>query len=470
MIELIISNFNFDKISWVLRKRIIFIVLATVLGGTLLGYGKYRSNRVIYRSQVSMYVYSDPSYRYETNINVSNSEFAAAKNLVKSYMMVLTSNNVLSKVINQLGLQTTEASLASRISSSAIADTSIFYIYVTSTDPYVSMEVANALADIAPDEIARVVKSGGIEVIDHATLPTAPFATANIPKYTIFGAGVGFALSLALSLLFGLLDSVIRKKSELLSWFDLPILGEVPIIYDPSKKVKANKILNDNAPFSLNEAYSMLRTNLQFSSRGEKCPVFGITSTDSGDGKTMNIINIAISFAKLGKKVLLIDCDLRNPSIHKHLNIEQNQMGLSQYLAGIEDKVNVHEFEVKDLAILTAGLIPPNPSDLIGSSRMERLIETMKEEFDYIFIDMSPIGTVSDPLQFVSLLTGYLIVVRNNVSKINDLKSIVAELERINANISGFIYNAVDDKQLRYSAKKANYIYETKQGSDKKVS
>lgn len=470
MIELIVSNFNFEKIFWTLRKRIVLIVLATVLGGAILGYAKYRSSSVIYRAQVSMYVYSNPNYRYETNVNVSNSEFLAAKNLVTSYMMVLTSSTVLDKVISQLGLQTTASSLAGRISSSAIEDTAIFYIYVTSTDPYVAMEIANTLADIAPDEIARVVKSGGIEVIDNATLPSAPFVTANIPKYTIFGAALGFLITAGLSLLVGLLDSVIRKKSELTTSFNIPILGEVPIIYDPSRKVKAKKILDDETPFVLNESYCMIRTNIQFSGRGEKCPVFGITSTDAGDGKSMNAINIAISFAKLGKRVLLIDCDLRNPYIHKYLGLKQSNLGLSQYLAGLEDKVDVHESNIEGLSVLTAGIIPPNPSELIGSSRMKRLIETMKEQFDYIFIDMSPIGVVSDPLQMVSIITGYMFVIRNNVSKITDLKAIVTELERINANISGFIYNAVDDKQLRHAKKKANYIYEMNQQVDQRVS
>ena len=453
MIDTLLCNFTLEKIFGILKRKLFFILLITTIGGVAVGYYSYRTSQTIYAAKVSMYVYSDPSYISSSNVNVTNAEFTTAKNLVESYMLVLKSNTVLEKVIERLNINYSVNQLKNAINASSVENTSVFYIHVYNENPYTATEIANEIAEIAPSEISRVVKSGGVEVIDHATMPTSPYYSTNILKYTLVGILGGFVLSAGLFLFFGLLDTTIRKKSEISEVFTIPILGDVPMIYDPTRRVKANKILDSDTPFAFMESYNHIRTNLMFTGKGEACPCFAVTSADQGDGKTVNCINLAVSFAQLGKKTLLIDADLRNPSVHQQFQIEENSIGLSQYLAGMTDDINYVETKIQDLYILPAGIIPPNPTKLIASSRLDNLLAMMREEFEYIFIDMSPVGIVSDPILLAPRITGYILVVRSNVSKMTKEKHIVELLDQVDTEICGFIFNATNPKSSEYGSK-----------------
>ena len=137
------------------------------------------------------------------------------------------------------------------------------------------------------------------------------------------------------------------------------------------------KVLNAESPFVVKEAYSAIRTNLLFMQKGEKCPVFVITSPTANNGKTINSINLAISFAQMGKKTLLIDGDMRNPTIHRMFSIPVKN-GLSEILAWLTDNITVSKTEIENLSVLTGGKIPPNPAELVSSSRMDKLLEFVK--------------------------------------------------------------------------------------------
>jgi capsular exopolysaccharide synthesis family protein len=453
MIDTILCNFTFGKIAGILKRKLIFIILITTIASVSLGYYSYWTSKTIYAAKVSMYVYSDPSYVSSSNVNVSNVEFTTAKNLVQSYMLVLKSNTVLEKVREKLNIDISINQLRNSIGAESVENTSVFYIYVYNEDPYISTEIANEIADIAPSQIARVIKSGGVEVIDYATLPTLPYSSTNIIKYTLIGGIGGFALSACLFLFFGLLDTTIRKKSEVSDVFTIPILGDVPMISDPTRRIKANKILGTETPFALVESYSRIRTNLMFTGKGETCPCFVVTSADQGDGKTLSCVNLAISFSQLGKKTLIIDADLRNPSVHKQFQVDEDSVGLSQYLAGMTKDIKYIETKIQDLYVLPAGIIPPNPMKLIASSRFDDLLSDMREEFEYIFIDMSPVGIVSDPILLAKRVTGYILVLRSGISKMTKEKYIVELLDQAETEISGFIYNASNPKSSDYGYK-----------------
>ena len=137
------------------------------------------------------------------------------------------------------------------------------------------------------------------------------------------------------------------------------------------------KILSPESPFVVKEAYSAIRTNLLFTQKGEKCPVFVVTSPTANNGKTINSINLAVSFAQMGKRTLLIDSDMRNPTIHRMFSIPVKN-GLSEILAGLTDNITVSKTDVENLSVLTGGKIPPNPSELLSSPRMDKLLEFVK--------------------------------------------------------------------------------------------
>lgn len=202
------------------------------------------------------------------------------------------------------------------------------------------------------------------------------------------------------------------------------------------------KILTANSPFVVKEAYNAIRTNLLFIQQGEKCPVFIVTSPSANNGKSINSINLAISFAQMGKRTLLIDADMRNPTVHRMFSIPVKN-GLSEILAGLTDNITVSKTDIENLSVLTAGKIPPNPAELLSSARMDKLLQFVKEHYDCVFIDTPPVNLVTDATSFVSKATGYIIIVKAGTTDVQEVKAAVSSLEHIDANIVGFMLNDV---------------------------
>ena len=143
------------------------------------------------------------------------------------------------------------------------------------------------------------------------------------------------------------------------------------------------KMLAADTPFVIKEAYNTIRTSLLFTQKGESCPVFVVTSPDANNGKTINTINLAISFAQMGKRTLIIDSDMRNPTVHRMFNIPVTN-GLSEILAGLTDNITVSKTNVENLSILSSGKIPPNPAELLASSRMDLLLRSAVDALESI--------------------------------------------------------------------------------------
>ncbi len=221
------------------------------------------------------------------------------------------------------------------------------------------------------------------------------------------------------------------------------------------------KILSPESPFVVKEAYSAIRTNLLFTQKGEKCPVFVVTSPTANNGKTINSINLAVSFAQMGKRTLLIDSDMRNPTIHRMFSIPVKN-GLSEILAGLTDNITVSKTDVENLSVLTGGKIPPNPSELLSSPRMDKLLEFVKEHYDCVFIDTPPVNLVTDATVFAQKTTGYILIVKANISDNSDVKLAVNSLDNIGGNILGFVLNDVTSGRHRYYSYYKKYDYKYK--------
>ncbi len=211
----------------------------------------------------------------------------------------------------------------------------------------------------------------------------------------------------------------------------------------------------ENMNFAASEAYKRLRTNILFSFADTSvCKVVGVTSALRGEGKSVTAINIAYTMALNGKKVLLIDADMRIPSISKKLELNKGT-GLSNLLVGL-DKVTEtfqrYNCPMHDTGfdIIPAGDLPPNPAELLGSKRMSSLLNSLKQHYDYIFIDLPPVCAVSDALIVSKVTDGMIVVVRQDYCRTDTLKDTVKQLEFVEANIIGFVYNGADDGSGSY--------------------
>lgn len=215
---------------------------------------------------------------------------------------------------------------------------------------------------------------------------------------------------------------------------------------------------NDNAvmniketrhvPFAVVEAYKTIRTNLTFLLSSSENKVFGITSPDAGDGKSTTAINMAIAFSQFGDKVLLIDADMRRSSVHKKLKIENNA-GLSGVLAGFNNWEEVVTNISDSLDVITAGQVPPNPSELLGSARFEKLVEEVGQKYSYVIIDTPPIDVVSDALVIAPHTAGLVLVVKDQVTSTDAIKRTIEAAKFANINILGAVMNGANPKSGR---------------------
>jgi len=224
-----------------------------------------------------------------------------------------------------------------------------------------------------------------------------------------------------------------------------------------------NKLLNSNTPFAITEAFKTLRTNLYYTSKNETCPVFAITSAYAHAGKSIIIANTALSYAQLDKKVLLIDADMRCPVIDKIFG-KSNDRGLSELLAssklvsdGLSDFLS--DSGIEGLDIITSGRIPPNPSELLSSKRINEFIEVVKKKYDYIFIDLPPICEVADAGVIAPYVTGYLFAVRSGATDTKAVGDGLDALKQTGANVVGFVLNDVDLKSGGKYYKYGKYGY-----------
>jgi len=219
-----------------------------------------------------------------------------------------------------------------------------------------------------------------------------------------------------------------------------------------SWRTEAGKLLWDQKPFSVQESYRHARTNLMFLPQQEDsaCRKLVVTSANAGEGKSINAANLAIALAQNGKRVLLIDCDMRSPKQHRLMRYHQAP-GLSEYLAGIEKTLKVHEStRAPGLAVVTAGSVPPNPAELLGAPAMRALLQRLSEHYDYLMLDMPPVNLVTDALVVKDFTDGYILVVRANRTARGELEQTLGSMEQVNAHVFGFLLNDVDPKTGKY--------------------
>lgn len=472
-----------QKLFSAIKNNLWKIILVTILFGALaFAYSKFMLTPM-YQASASFYV--NNSIQTENNsTSISNGDIVTSTKLVDSYMVILKTRDTLSSVIEYAGVDMSCGQLAGMISASAVDETEIFKVNVNSADPALAEKIATAIAHVAPERISSIIEGSSAKVVDFPIVPTSPYFP-NYNKNVTTGLMIGSALSVIVVLLLEIFDVTIKNEDDLRNASDYPVLALIPDLTQNNKKSRyhkrsysryhyytenrnqgneVNEKIGKYVNFAASEAYKLLRTKLQYSFADDKnCHVIAISSAMAGEGKSISCVNLAYSLAQMDKRVLMIDCDMRLPTLAKKLSLP-NYPGLSEHLTGF---MNLDELiqtycdgeEQKSVSVLTAGHTPPNPVELIGSGKMQRAITALREKFDYIILDMPPVGDVSDALVASSLADGVLMVVRQNLDTRIAVCEAVHQFEFVDSRILGFILNGVSEKATKYKKKKYNYRY-----------
>lgn len=465
-----------------LLSKIWIIIIAALVGGA----GAFCISKFViapkYSSNVSMYVKSNDNAEQKS---VDYQTITASKSLVSTYIEILNNDVVMDEVAARLeGLykkskleeyfqldddgHITAASVRSYFTMEAANETEVLRITAVTTNPKLSANLCNIMADVAPDFLIRVVGAGSVEKIGDAKVYYDKVAPS-VRRYTAIGF-IGFAVvAVAIIFIIDAVDNTVKDSNEMSDKYQKPIIGEIITIGGKTSKDKdgtsadrKKKLLlgNSDIPFNVVENYKSMRTNLMFSLSTYGNKVFAISSCDPSEGKSVTAANLATTLAETENKVLLIDADMRKPVQHKNFRLK-NKDGLSAVLSGEKSfEQCVFRGTNGNLDILTAGVIPPNPSELIASDNMKALVEKVKAMYDYVIIDAPPILPVTDVLGLSNLIAGVLVVVRYGRTTFNELDDCTKKLSLANCNILGFVLNDIHRKHSGAYSYKYKYKYD----------
>jgi succinoglycan biosynthesis transport protein ExoP len=289
--------------------------------------------------------------------------------------------------------------------------------------------------------ISGELKTSNIRIVDLAEVPRSPASPNKLMNMVlgVFGASL---CSCAFVFFFEYIDDRIKSPAEIKSHLGLPFLGMIPVLADSADGT--SPLLHRGVQPGFGEALRTLRTNVLFSSTADGGQSLAVTSSGPGEGKTVVASNLALALAQTGQRVLLIDADMRRPRVHEVLERRQ-EPGLSNVLTG-DAKYDdaVLEIEKTGLSVLTAGHMPPNPAELLGSKRFDDLVTMLKGRFDWVVIDTPPVMAVTDAPIVSHITDGVLFVVGSEMTSRSVAQTAVEQLVNANARVVGAVLNRVD--------------------------
>ena len=420
----------FAKKAWVIGSITILVVLI----GLIYSIG---IKKPMYKSTTSVILAS--------NQTITQSDLTLYQKLINTYTQIVTSKNVLNDTINDLGLKYDYEKLKKNVSVNAVTDTEIINIAVVDENAQMAKSISDTIAKNFKEEVVNIYNLTNVSILDQAEVSNIPY-NHNIIKESITYTVVGIVLGFAILFLRYYFDRNIKTKEEVEEKIKLPIMGSVR---DCAKDVKINGnkdhiLLSDHPKAGFVEDVKTIRTNLDFSSLDKKVKKILITSSIPGEGKSFISSNLAISFAQNNKKVLLMDCDLRKGVVHKKFNMKN--IGLSNLIAKNDlDNISsyINHTQVDNLDVMTRGIVPPNPSELLNSSIFEAVLKLLEPFYDVIILDGTPITNLPDSLVVSRFADKTLVVSTIGYTPVDLLENTKKSLDNVNADIAGVIVNKV---------------------------
>lgn len=472
-------------------SKIWLVAVVTVLSAVLAFVSTLLFITPKYEASAMFYVNNSSISVGSASVSLSSGDLTTSRNLVDSYIVILKTRETLKDVIDYTGANRTYSVLKKMISAQAVDSTEIFQVTVTSEDPQEAEQLANAIAYILPKRISTIIEGTSAKVVEAAVVPSHA-SSPSYTKNTFVGFLLGFLLSVGIIALREIFDTTICTEDDINQVCRYPVLASIPDMCSAGKgsayygygrdgkhrdsgktAPKQPVLIGSNISFAASEAYKLLRTKIQFAFADENtCHVLAVSSALSGEGKSLSAVNLAYSLSELGKKVILVDCDMRRPTLAEKLKIRKKP-GLSSFLTGQCDLPSLVQpcgiaGDENAFHVITAGQNPPNPIELLSSARMESAMKTLHKFYDYIILDMPPVGEVSDGMAVARYTDGMLLVVRQDYCDQGVLADTVRQFEYVNTKILGVIFNCTGDGSKKGYYKKYYKSYYSKYASQRK--
>ncbi|WP_062530188.1 polysaccharide biosynthesis tyrosine autokinase [Demequina rhizosphaerae] len=443
----------------VARAHSIAILLISALGGAA-AFGWTLTQPRVYTATGSAIITTGASEDLGSALVGDN----YAKSRVKSYLDIAKSRKVAEYAIDELGLSSSPDALVARVTVSNPLDTAVLRVAANGSTPEEARDLVEAWISGMTQAVADIENSGsvdgdaesvvGLQTLDSAVLPSAP-SSPNVKLDVALGLLVGLALGVGYALIKATLDRRLRKPEDVEREFDVPVLGALP--YDPA--IAKDGVAAAKSDFAMTEAVRQLRTNLQFMDVDSPPRVIVVTSSLPGDGKSTTVIKLAEAVAESGRDVVLIDADLRRPTVAKNLGLVEGA-GLTDVLVGRARAQDVLQSygSTDHFYVLGSGSVPPNPSELLASDAMHKLLYSFPTSA-LVLIDTPPLIPVTDAAVLTARTDGALVVAASGRTTIDVLDRALQNLDRVNGRALGIIVDAMPRKGAYKDAYAYAYDY-----------
>lgn len=425
---------------WRLTKRYWLPILTCAIVGVLLA-GLFTITRTpTYQATSTAYVVGD-SDGATSGAGYANS--LAAQTKAKAWLPLFSSSAVAQRVIDDMGLDMTAAELASRIAVTVEEDSPAVTVRAEANTAVGARDIADAVVKETGAEVTRIEgdnPGARIQTVSSAALPAAP-SYPRPERIIPIGLLVGLVIGYGVALVRRRRDTFIRLPEDVEQHADTSVLAVIPATNELERGS------GQRHSFQTREALRQLRTNVRFVDVDHSPRTIVVTSARMGEGKSTTAANLATVLAEAGESVMLIDADLRRPTVATTFGLE-SAVGLTQVLAGTVTLPDaIQATRVEGLSVIAAGQIPPNPSELLGSQRMRALLEQLKQDYTVI-LDAPPLLPVTDAALLIANADGCLLVVSADATRQEHLHRAVSNIKRVDGRVLGAVLNNVQIKAL----------------------
>lgn len=427
----------------VLRKRWISIAALTLIGVALAAFFTARTPASYTATAQDFVAITSSSAGGDTGDALQSAQFAQFR--VKSYTLIVSSPAVVDPVVKELGLPYSGAALAGKVSATNPPLTVLLDVAATDGDPQVAATIATATAiqlgkviEQLETPMAGTTAPVKVTLTQPAVVPSSPSSPKKTINYAL-GLLVGLGLGVALAFVRASLDNTVKSGTQVAELLDSQVLGEV--LLDRKSKTRLLTVTDTTSAWS--EGYRTVRTSIGFVNVDNPPRVIAITSSAPADGKSTVASNLAVTLAQAGFSTVLVDADLRRPRVAHYLDLD-NAVGLTDLLTNKKTMDAVLVTWGRGLiSVLPSGPIPPNPSEMLSSHRMEHALLELRNRFDYVIVDAPPLLAVADAAVLSARTDGALLVVRYGRSTREHVVAAGDALERVNGKLLGIVFNGV---------------------------
>lgn len=452
------EEINIKEFLGFIKDKILYVIIAVVL--CVAGFAIYdtciKTPKYSTYSTIALVRSNNDAAMTQNDINVN-------KGMVTTYSVIVKGKNVLNNTLSALNLDYDLNTLSSEISVSSPDELQLIKITVTDANAEKAYLIAKTVSDEFIKEVDKTYEMNNIRIVEEPEVNEV-VANNTLKRDIILGFAIGLFLSVGILFVIFYFDDSIKYHDEIEEELGLPILAKVfrSRIDKINKKKKgkgATELILAKYPKSVvSESIKTFRTNLEFTSIDKTIRTMLITSSVPGEGKSFISTNLGISFAQSSKRVLIIDADMRKGRLHKIFRVNNTKGYSNLLLDKPENYIDyVKKTSVDGVSVITRGTIPPNPSELLASTKNKELIKELKKHYDKIIFDGVPCSGLPDSIILSALVDSVVIVASNKMTPKSEFMNTKNTLVKANAPISGFIVNKIDSTEGSYG--KYYYYY-----------